>query len=54
MRRQAASVHGTISYRDGRDEEITAVTLTHAPETALRALTVAVVALAASLLALRL
>jgi len=54
VRRRAASVRGTISYRDGRDDEITAETLTHAPETALRALTIAVVALAASLLALRL
>ena len=54
VRRRTASVHGTISYRDGREEEITAATLTHAPETALRALTIAVVALAASLLALKL
>ena len=54
VRRRTTSVRGTISYRDGREEELTAETLTHAPETALRALTVAVVALAAALLALRL
>ncbi len=54
MRRRTASVSGTISYRDGREDRITAVTLTHAPEAALQALTVAVVALAATLLALHL
>ena len=54
VRRRTASVHGTILLRDGREGEITADTLTHAPETALRALTVAVVALAATLLLLRL
>ena len=54
VRRRAASVSGTISYRDGREDRITAVTLTHAPEAALQALTVAVVALAAALLALHL
>jgi hypothetical protein len=53
-RRRATAVSGTISYRDGREEPIVAETLTRAPEAALRALTVAVVALAATLLALRL
>jgi hypothetical protein len=54
IRRRTSSVSGTIAYRDGSEDTIIAETLTHAPETALRALTIAVVALAASLLALRL
>jgi len=54
VRRRAESVSGTISYRDGGVETISAETLTRVPEAALRALTVAIVALAASLLALRL
>ena len=54
VRRRAVSVSGAISYRDGRDESITAELLIRAPEAALQALTVAVVALALSLLALRL
>ena len=53
VRRRAESVSGTIAYRDGEAEAISAETLTRVPEAALRALTVAVVALAASLLALR-
>jgi hypothetical protein len=54
VRRRTVSVSGTISYRDGREEPIAAETITRAPEAALRALTFAVVALAAALLALRL
>jgi hypothetical protein len=54
VRRRTAAVSGTISFRDGREEPIAAETLTRAPEAALRALTFAVLALAATLLALRL
>ena len=54
VRRRTSAVSGTISYRDGREEAIAAETLTRAPEAALRALTYAVVALAAALLALQL
>ena len=53
-RRRATSVTGTITYRDGREEAIQAETLTRAPEAALRALTLAVIVLAFTLLALRL
>jgi hypothetical protein len=54
VRRRAESVTGSVAYRDGATESISAETLTRAPETALRALTVGVVALAAALLVLRL
>ena len=54
VRRRVASVTGTVELRDGRREPITAESLTVAHEGALRALTVAVTALAASLLLLRL
>ena len=54
VRRRVASVSGTVELRDGRSEPITAESLTVAQEGALRALTVAVMALAASLLVLRL
>ena len=54
VRRRASAVSGTIAYRDGREEPITAETLTRAPEAALRALTFAVIVLAAALLALQL
>jgi hypothetical protein len=47
-------VSGTVVLRDGSREPVTARTLTEAPEAALRALTLAVIALAASLLVLRL
>ena len=53
VRRRAAAVSGTISYGDGPENPITRETLTRAPEAALQALTFAVVALAAALLALR-
>jgi hypothetical protein len=53
VRRRAQAVSGSIEYRDGGAEAISAETLTRVPEAALRALTFAVVALAASLLVLR-
>ena len=53
VRRRSVRVSGTISYRDGREETIRPETLTSAAEAALRALTFAVVTLAAALLALR-
>ena len=54
MRRRVAAVQGTIELLDGSREPMSAETLTAAPEAALRALTVAVSALAAALLAFRL
>ena len=54
VRRRVAAVSGTIERRDGTAENITSELLTAAPEGALRALTVAVTALAVSLLVLRL
>jgi hypothetical protein len=54
LRRQVASVSGTLELHDGTREPIGRETLTRAPELALRALTAAAVALAASLLVLRL
>jgi hypothetical protein len=54
VRRQVASVTGTLELRDGRRERVTAETLTAAPESALQALTLAVIALAGALLVLRL
>jgi hypothetical protein len=54
VRRRVASVSGTVLLRDGSQAAVTTRTLTEAPEAALRALTLAVIALAASLLVLRL
>jgi len=54
MRRRVAAVHGTIELVDGGREPVTTETLTAAPEAALRALTMAVTALAAALVVLRL
>jgi hypothetical protein len=54
VRRRVVAVSGTLELRDGGREPVTAGTLTDAPEAALRALTLAVIALAASLLVLRL
>jgi hypothetical protein len=54
MRRRVEAVHGTIELVDGSRQAVTAKTLTEAPEAALRALTLAVTALAAALLVLRL
>ncbi len=54
VRRRVVSVSGSIELRDGGREPVTAETLIAAPEGALRALTLAVAALAAALLVLRL
>ena len=45
---------GTLRYRDGREEPLEAATLARAPEAALRALSLAMVALAVALVWLRL
>jgi hypothetical protein len=50
VRRQLASVDGTMVWRDGRSEPVTPATLTAGVEGALRALTLASVALGAALL----
>jgi hypothetical protein len=49
VRRRAESVSGTIRFADGEEESIDAASLTRAPERALKALTVAIVALAVAL-----
>ena len=54
VRRRVAHVTGTLELRDGGREPVTAELLTRAPESALRALTVAVTALAVALVVLRL
>ncbi len=54
VRRRVIRVSGTLEFQDGGREPVSARTLTEAPEAALRALTFAVIALAASLLVLRL
>lgn len=54
VRRRVRSVSGTVVFKDGTEEGIDAETLTRVPEQALQAMTVAVVALAASLVVLRL
>jgi len=54
VRRRVVAVAGTVELADGRREPVTPETLTKAPEAALQAMTVAVVALAVSLLVLRL
>jgi hypothetical protein len=51
VRRRTESVEGTIAYRDGTTAPISAATLLAAPELALRALTLATIALAAALIA---
>jgi hypothetical protein len=53
VRRRVATVAGSVGFRDGTSEPVTAQLLVRAPEAALRTLTAAVVALAASLLVLR-
>ncbi len=50
VRRQLESVEGTVVWRDGREEPVTPSTLTAGAEGALRALTLATVALGAALL----
>jgi hypothetical protein len=54
VRRQVTEVSGTARLRDGSEEPLTAESLTGAPEEALRAMTIAVVALAAAVVVLRL
>ena len=54
LRRRTASVTGTVELTDGTREPLTAEALLAAPEGALKALNVSVVALAAALLVLRL
>jgi hypothetical protein len=51
VRRRVVAVEGSIRYRDGRQEPLTTATLLRTPELALRALTLATIALAAALLA---
>jgi hypothetical protein len=51
VRRRVRSVAGTLVHEDGREEPVTAGTLLRAPELALRALTLATIALAAALVA---
>jgi hypothetical protein len=53
IRRRVASVSGTIEHLDGRREPVTPQLLIRAPEDALRALTIAVIALAVALAILR-
>jgi hypothetical protein len=53
VRRRVTSVSGTVDYRDGRSEPVTAQMLMRAPEEALRALAVATIALAVALVVLR-
>jgi hypothetical protein len=54
VRRRVASITGTIEYRDGRREPLGTSQVIGPAESALRALTAAVVALAAALVVLRL
>ena len=54
VRRRVTAVSGALELTGGERREITAATLTSAPEAALRAMTVAVVSLAVSLVVLRL
>jgi hypothetical protein len=54
VRRRLSGLSGTIEWQGGAREQLGPETLTAVPEAALRALTIAVVTLAASLLVLRL
>jgi hypothetical protein len=54
VRRRVVSVSGALELTGGEREPITEATLTRAPEAALRAMTVAVISLAVSLVVLRL
>ncbi len=51
VRRRVRAVTGTVVYSDGREEAIGPDTLLRAPELALRAMTLATIALAAALVA---
>jgi len=53
LRREVASVAGTVELKDGRSEPVTRETLIAGNEAALRALTLAVIALAVALVLLR-
>ena len=53
VRRQVERLEGTVTFRDGESRPVTAALLMGAPETALRSLTAAVIALATSLVVLR-
>jgi len=53
VRRRVSSISGTISYDDGRSEKVTKQLLMRPAEDALRALTVAMIALAVTLVVLR-
>jgi hypothetical protein len=53
LRREVASVVGTVELKDGRSEPITRETLIAGNEAALRALTLALIALAVALVVLR-
>ena len=54
IRRQTVDVSGEVAYADGRRDAVTAETLVAAPERALKAMTVGIVALAISLVSIRL
>jgi hypothetical protein len=54
VRRRVERVTGTVRYRDGREEPLDAAAMTRAPEAALRALSLAIVALAVALIWLQL
>jgi len=54
VRRRVETVSGTLELAGGERREISAATLTQAPEAALRAMTIAVASLAVSLVVLRL
>jgi hypothetical protein len=54
VRRRVEAVSGTLELAGGERREISAATLTQAPEAALRAMTIAVASLAVSLVVLRL
>jgi hypothetical protein len=54
VRRRVVAVDGVVELADGRRQPVTPATLASAPEAALQAMTVAIVALAAALLVFRL
>jgi hypothetical protein len=51
VRRRVERIDGTLAYRDGSTEQLSAASLLEAPELALRALTLATIAVAAALVA---
>jgi hypothetical protein len=54
IRRRTVDVSGEVVYADGRRDAVTTETLVRAPERALKAMTVGIVALAVSLVSIRL